>query len=247
MKQQYLIRLDDACPTMDSLKWAQMEALLDKYGVVPMVGIVPDNHDENLIKQEVDEDFWKKVQTWQDKGWAIAMHGYDHCYISDKGMQGINPMWKRSEFAGVPIDLQKEKIRLGVRILRNHGINPKYFFAPSHTFDENTLVALREESDIRIISDTIGRYPYKDEDFYFIPQITGHCVKMPFDGIYTFCFHPNMMDSGAFERIEVFLRLNGGSFIEFDKINLDKFDGKKFWDRVISHFFFLLRRARGLR
>ena len=31
MKSRYLIRLDDACPMMDSEKWLRIEILLDKY------------------------------------------------------------------------------------------------------------------------------------------------------------------------------------------------------------------------
>lgn len=181
MKRQYLIRLDDACPTMDRERWGRMERLLDQYGVKPMVGIVPDCKDENLMRNETDPHFWEKALAWQQKGWTIAMHGYDHCYISDMGMDGFNPMWPRSEFAGVSLEEQKRKVRMGV-IIGSHGLKPKYFFAPSHTFDENTLTALREESSIRMISDTIALKPYRRGDFTFYPQTVGHCVKMPLPG-----------------------------------------------------------------
>lgn len=243
----YLIRLDDACPTMDRGKWQKMEDLLGFYKVRPMVGIIPNCKDQQLTLDEPDQNFWQKALSWQEKGWSIAMHGYDHCYISDKGMQGLNPMWERSEFAGVPIEKQQEKIRDGIKMLKAKGINPKFFFAPSHTFDNNTLIALREESDIRIISDTIGCYPYKKGDFWFIPQIVGHCVKMPISGIYTFCFHPNMMDDADFEGLEKFLQLYGGSFIGFDQIDLYKYGKKRMIDRLISYSFFCYRNLKGLR
>lgn len=246
MGQKYLIRLDDACPTMDSIRWAQMETLLDSYDIKPMVGVVPDNTDDNLNKQEAVPDFWEKVHVWKDKGWAIAMHGYNHCYISNEGMSGLNPMWERSEFAGVSFAKQKEKIHKGVEIFREYGINPHFFFAPSHTFDENTLIALREESDIRIISDTIGRYPYIYDDFYFIPQITGHCVKMPFNGIYTFCFHPNTMSDFDFQRLEAFLKKHHTKFISFDNLHLDEYGRKKTIDRLMSWLFFKYRRLKGV-
>ena len=45
MIKKYLIRLDDACPTMDWGKWRRMERILDKYKVKPMVGIIPENND----------------------------------------------------------------------------------------------------------------------------------------------------------------------------------------------------------
>lgn len=247
MKSRYLIRLDDACPMMDSEKWLRIEVLLDKYRINPMVGVIPNCKDGNLAFQDIDQEFWRKVQSWQEKGWTIAMHGYDHCYVSDKGMQGINPMWKRSEFAGVDLEEQREKVHLGVCILRKHGVNPQYFFAPSHTFDENTLIALREESDIRVISDTIGRYPYKNDDFWFIPQIVGHCVNMPIAGIYTFCFHPNIMDNAAFDSLDYFLRIYGNYFVGFNQIDLTNYGRKRMFDKLLSYFFFSFRRLRGLR
>lgn len=247
MNQKYLIRLDDACPTMDKTKWNRMEGILDRYGIKPMVGIVPDCKDEKLFYQEPDNTFWENARTWHKKSWTIALHGYNHSYVSDRGMEGLNPMWMRSEFAGVPLDEQKEKIRKGVAIMRENGINPKYFFAPSHTFDKNTLIALREESDIMCISDTIGRYPYERDGFWFIPQIIGHCVKMPFDGIYTFCFHPSTMNGAAFVNIENFIKEYCRQFIGFNEIDLSKYDVKKAADKLLSFCFFKIRKIRGLK
>ena len=246
-QSKYLIRLDDACPTMDAAKWQRMEDLLDAYRVKPMVGIIPHCQDPQLMLDEPDPHFWQKALSWQEKNWTLAMHGYDHCYMSDKGMSGLNPMWERSEFAGVPLEKQREKIRDGIQILKDKGIYPKFFFAPSHTFDQNTLTALREESDIRIISDTIGRYPYKKEDFWFIPQIVGHCVKMPIPGIYTFCFHPNKMEDAAFQALESFLQLYSQDFIGFDEIALSDYKQKKKLDVLLSALFFRYRAIRGLR
>jgi len=244
---KYLIRLDDACPTMDSGKWQKMEDLLGFYKVKPMVGIIPNCKDKQLMLEEYDQDFWQKALLWQKKEWAIAMHGYDHCYLSNNGMHGLNPMWERSEFAGVPLEKQREKIRDGIKILKAKGIDPKFFFAPSHTFDQHTLTALREESDIRIISDTIGRYPYKKGDFWLIPQIVGHCVKMPISGIYTFCFHPNKMEDAAFQALESFLQLYSQDFIGFDEIALSDYKQKKKLDVLLSALFFRYRAIRGLR
>lgn len=238
---RYLIRLDDACPYMDSKKWQRMEDLLDKYGVKPMVGIIPANADPKTMIEPENSMFWGKAKVWKEKGWAIALHGYDHCYISDEGMKGLNPMWSRSEFAGVSLETQREKIRKGVYILKQYGLEAKYFFAPSHTFDENTLTALREESNIVIVSDTIGRYPYKIDDFWFIPQITGHCVKMPLKGIYTFCFHPNTMNDSSFINLENFLKLYGGQFVNFNDIELTQYAEKKIFDKILSYIFFKYR------
>ena len=83
MQVKYLIRLDDACPTMKKEMWDRIEALLDSYGIKPMVGIIPDNADKDLKIDEEDTFFWEKARQWQSKKWSIALHGYDHCYILD--------------------------------------------------------------------------------------------------------------------------------------------------------------------
>ena len=246
MKRLYLIRLDDACPFMNRAKWQRMEDLLDKYGVKPLVGIIPANADPKTMIEPEDPYFWDKARVWQGKGWSIALHGYDHCYISDEGMNGLNPIWSRSEYAGVSLELQKEKIRSGVGLLKEHGLNPTYFFAPSHTFDENTLKALKQETDIRKISDTIGRWPYKSGGFWFIPQITGHCVKMPICGLYTFCFHPNTMMDDDFRHLDCFLKKNKSQFIGFDDIELNRYGKKELFDKILSNMFFIYRKMRKL-
>lgn len=247
MKVNYLIRLDDASPYMDSVRWRRIEDILDKYDVKPLVGIIPANADPKTMISDENFAFWSWVHQWIDKGWETALHGYDHVCISDEGLRGLNPVWKRSEFAGVSLEVQKEKIRKGVAILKEHGINPKYFFAPSHTFDENTLRALQEESDIRIISDTIALKPYKRSEFVYIPQITGHCVKMPISGIYTFCFHPNSMKDSDYEALKTFLSINKNYFISFPDLDLTKAKVKGAIDSFLTYSFFLYRKFKGLK
>ncbi len=247
MKTQYLIRLDDACPFMDSKKWHRMEVILDKYHIKPLVGVIPSNADPQTMKEAEDSFFWDKAHQWEEKGWSIALHGYDHVCITEGGMKGLNPFWKRSEFAGLPLEHQREKIRKGYEELQNHGFDPEYFFAPSHTFDENTLEAIRQETKIRIISDTIGRYPYKKGDFIFIPQISGHCSEIPLPGIYTFCFHPNVMKDTNFDTLEAFLKNHQAEFIGFDELNIKNIRGKSFLDVVLSKVFFSYRSIRGLK
>lgn len=244
MNNKYLIRLDDACPTMDGAKWQRMFDILDRYGVRPMVGIIPHNEDPKQEIDALDVEFWNKAKMWQQKGYAIALHGYNHCYISNEGLRGLNPLWERSEFAGVPYDVQKQKIRDGLEILSSHGVKPKYFFAPSHTFDENTLKALKECTDIRIISDTIATKPYKRGDFVFLPQLGGHCTEMKINGIWTFCLHPSTMMDANFEATERFMKEHKEEFVSFESLDLDNLKGKGLLDSLLSKAYFLRRKLR---
>lgn len=115
----YLIRLDDACPYMDRAKWQRMEDVLDRYGVKPLVGIIPANADPKTMIEREDPRFWEKAHSWEKKGWEIALHGNDHVCISNGGMKGLNPFWKRSEFAGLPLEQQREKIKMVSKSLGN--------------------------------------------------------------------------------------------------------------------------------
>ena len=214
---KFILRLDDASDYMDLEKWAHMEKLLDKYGIKPIFGIIPKNADDSLVSiYERNPDFWSLIHSWIDKGWTPAMHGYEHRYVTKYG--GINPVNKRSEFAGLPYEEQAEKIRNGYQILVEHGIEPGIFFAPSHTFDDNTLKAIKNETPIRIISDTVAWDVYKDGEFWFIPQQSGSVRRLPFKTV-TFCYHPNTMSDRAYVVLERFLSVYEGCFIEPSNIN----------------------------
>lgn len=197
------LRLDDACEKMDLKKWALIEGLLDKYNVKPLVGVIPQCEDKMMNQYPVNKLFWELVKSWINKGWTIAMHGFNHVYSTNCG--GINPVNKRSEFAGEPLVVQEEKIKNAIKIFKSHSIDPDVFFAPSHTFDDNTLIALKEHTNISIISDTIAWDCYFRNGFIFVPQQSGRVRKLPFKTI-TFCYHPNTMSPKDFEELERFLQ-----------------------------------------
>lgn len=215
----YILRLDDASEFMNIDKWKRMEKLLDKYGIKPIYGIIPANEDPDLLSYGRVEHFWQLMAKWKNKGWMPALHGFTHVFETNEG--GINPVNFRSEYAGVKLECQKYKIREGYKILKEHNIEPTIFFAPAHTFDKNTMVALKEESPIRIISDTIANDIYFWDDFYFIPQQSGHCRKLPFKTV-TFCYHPNIMSDDDFQTLESFLRRYAKLFCDINIIKLKK-------------------------
>lgn len=239
----YILRLDDASEYMDVKKWTRIENLLDKYSIKPIVGIIPNNNDENLVnKYKIDLEFWEKAMTWQEKDWALALHGYTHVYSTNNG--GINPVNSRSEFAGVSLEEQKEKISKGIKILKEHGLHVNIFFAPSHTFDLNTLEALRLKSDIRIISDTIANNVYKMGNFHFIPQQSGRVRKLPFK-ITTFCYHPNTMSEEDFKILEDFIVKYNSKFVSFGDLNF--IDRKpSLFDIFLRKLYFLIRRIKNV-
>lgn len=240
-KTRFLIRLDDACPYMDRGKWQRMEDILDKYGVKPLVGIIPANADPQTMIEPEDSQFWDKVHLWEMKGWNIALHGYNHVCSTESG--GLNPVHKRSEYAGLSYEEQCQKIRNGYTLLKDKGFDVKWFFAPSHTFDANTLKAIKECTPIRYISDMIATKPYLFKGFTFVPCQMGVLREMTISGYWCACYHPNIMKDEEFVTLESFLDNHKEDFISFEE--LPESDSKSVKDKLLSLAYYTLRRIKG--
>lgn len=243
MSTNYILRLDDACETMDHEKWNQVEMLLEKYDIKPFISVIPNNKDSSQLFNPPDRGFWESLKKKEIKGWEICMHGNTHVYHSASG--GINPVQKRSEFAGMPFETQRMSIREGILKFQVNGFNPRIFVAPSHTFDENTLLALKSESNIRIISDTFSLFPYKQNEFIFIPQQMSIVREVKIPGIFTFCYHPSMMNDSDFVRLENFIKKNASRFLCFEELNLENLKSKKNIDKLFSSLYFQYRKIIG--
>jgi len=245
MNVKYLIRLDDACPQMCHERWQIIENILDGNSVKPLVGIIPANEDIGTSKWEEDTNFWIKAQSWEKKGWEIALHGYNHvCINIDETKDVLNPVWNRSEFAGVPFEKQRDKLEKGYLYLVNKGMHPKYFFAPSHTFDENTLKALYEVTPIRVVSDTYTLKPYKRGEFSFIPCQLGHPKTMWLPGVYTICLHPNNMNDDQMDDLRSFLEFHRHEMASFQDIYNSKFNEARLIDKIVQWMYFTYRKLR---
>ena len=238
---KYLIRLDDACPYMDRGKWQRMEDLLDKYGIKPLVGIIPANTDPETLIEPEDSSFWEKTHYWEKKGWCLALHGFNHVCKTDSG--GLNPVHKRSEFAGLSYEEQCQKIREGYTLLKDKGIDVKWFFAPSHTFDENTLKAIKDCTPIKYISDMIATKPYLYKGFTFVPCQMGVLREMPISAYWCACYHPNIMKDEEFVALDSFLKNHKEDFISFDE--LPQAGSKSVKDKLLSLAYYTLRRIKG--
>lgn len=142
MDRKILLRFDDICPTMNWELWGKAQAILDAANVKALLGVIPDNQDPDLKIDKPHADFWNILLELQKDGHTIAMHGYQHVFSSPH--HGLLNYRMNSEFAGLPLEDQIVKIRRGKEILENHGIYTDVFFAPAHSYDENTLIALSE-------------------------------------------------------------------------------------------------------
>jgi len=168
--------------------WNQIEEMLLCENVKPILAVVPDNVDEKLMVDKPDPAFWDRVREWKQRGWTIAVHGYQHRYLTrEPGLIGLNPY---SEFAGLPLAEQQNKLERALDIFHSQRLDPDLWVAPAHSMDQNTLEALRSLG-IRKVSDGFAIYPHVDaRGILWIPQQMWRFRPMPF-GVWTVCLHPN--------------------------------------------------------
>ena len=198
---KYIIRLDDACETMNKKKWQKIESILDKLNIKPVVAVIPLNDDSDLKIDKKNIYFWDLIKKWQAKGWDVALHGYKHKYHKINIKNQIIPIHQRSEFVGLNLKSQENKIKKGLEIFQLNKIKTNVWIAPSHSFDKNTLLALKNNSDIKLISDGISLYPFVNYGFTFIPQQLWKPKKYPL-GVWTVCLHPNNMSETEINEFE---------------------------------------------
>ena len=209
------IRLDDITPDMDWEKFRRLEKMLDENQIAPLLGIVPDNQDDNLKRNPAMANFDMQIKKWEAKDWVFAMHGWKHIYTTKKG--GMFPLNDFSEFAGVSKEKQREMIFDGKEKLKKMGVVTDIFMAPAHSFDKNTLVSLKEEG-FQYITDGFGSYPYQWKKMTFLPIAfqRNKDVKKK-DGYTTLVFHTNTMSEREFADFEKMLKEYKNDFISYEE------------------------------
>lgn len=207
LKHGYIFRIDDVHPSMDWQAFQGYMDLLGKYGVVPLLGIIPDCRDASLIRHKGSETFWNDIRGFVSTGKAeISQHGFHHVYGKSRSMLsdwllGRNP---QSEFRGLPFHIQMKMIAEGKAILASQGLFTEVFMPPSHTMDGITRQALLENG-FSTVSDGVSLFPYKKGGLFYVPQ-QQWSPKRVRKGIITICFHSGYSyDSSCLKSTEAFL------------------------------------------
>jgi predicted deacetylase len=199
MPARYLIRFDDICPTMNWETWSRIETILLEHKIKPLLAVIPDNQDTKLRVAAPHSSFWDEVRRWQSWGWTIGLHGYQHRFVTQQA--GIVGLHRRSEFAGVPPLEQAEKLLRAVEIFRSHDVRPEVWIAPAHSFDWNTVAALRELG-ITTINDGFAIAPHADpQGLLWVPQQLWRFHWRPF-GVWTVCHHHNRWTDSQFDQFQ---------------------------------------------
>jgi len=237
MTAQYLIRFDDICPTMNWERWEKIEKTLLLHNIKPILAIVPDNKDAKLIIDPPNEDFWNRARIWQEQGWTLALHGYQHLYeTQNAGIMGIN---NYSEFSGLSYDIQREKLTASLAIFQREHIHIDTFVAPAHSFDEITVKILLELG-INIISDGFYLNPVSRLGAVFIPQQLWHFRDMPF-GLWTVCYHHNSDSAKQLDAFEDDIIKYKQSIIDMRSLTSTPNQIKpiSLFDKLFAHLFLL--------
>ena len=211
---QYLLRCDDLCPAVAAERWRRLQALIEEFGIRPILAVVPDNRDPDLQLGPPDPDFWARMRAMEAAGATIALHGYRHLCTS--AGRRLVPLHGWSEFAGVPEETQREWIHEGLRILRGHGLNPRLWVAPRHGFDRRTLAALQAEG-ISLLSDGFARVPFTRGGLTWIPQQLWAPVKKT-KGLWTICVHASTARDWELEGLRAFLSGHSGQFTSVERV-----------------------------
>ena len=184
--RKILLRFDDICPTMDWDKWKTAVEIMDRYDIKPLIGVVPSCVDPELMIDEAAPEFWTYIKELEDKGYKVAMHGYQHLYDTDA--RGIVNNKFASEFAGHSYEDQVQKIKNGKQIFEENGLKVDVFFAPSHSYDMKTICAL-SDCNFKFMSDGKTTLPVKRNEVLCIPCLTGGMPKYIGNRHYMAVFH----------------------------------------------------------
>jgi predicted deacetylase len=211
---QYLLRIDDLCPTVHHRRWQRLAAAIREFNIRPILAVVPDNQDSALCSSPPDPAFWTQMREMQAAGAAIAIHGYRHqCVHQGKSILKFH---NHTEFAGRSAEEQLEMLRAGLHMLRQEGLNPCLWVAPRHGFDWNTLAALRQEG-IGYLSDGIARRPFRRGGVVWIPQQIWAPAERR-KGLWTICLHPKSATGSVAQDLRAFLSHHAARFTSFDRV-----------------------------
>ena len=192
-----LLRFDDVTPQMAWSNFLPFKNEIEDLEIKSILGVVPNCKDKNLNIERANQDFFNLLRQYRDYGDNIFQHGTFHDYSNNSsGILGIN---NNSEFAGLNLHDQIELLKIGKQILQNEEIWEPFFMAPSHSFDENTLMALKL-LDFKAITDGYGFYPYKINNINLVPQLVSKILPFPI-GIQTICVHINSMNESSISKL----------------------------------------------
>lgn len=230
---RYLMRFDDINPEMDWERFFLVKKILEQYNIKSILGVVPNCKDKNLSVAKPFTKYYQYLRKYKAYGDIISQHGYQHIY--DSKVRGKFGSSNNSEFAGHSLKNQYEKLMKGKNILKKHLIWDPVFMAPAHSFDKNTLLALRK-LNFKTVLDGFSLYSYKENGIKFVPQISSKPLPIFLPGISQLCIHINTITDKEINNLIKFIEKNHNLFISLHETSIIN----KFVGRIEKIFVFIL-------
>ncbi|MDF2685618.1 MAG: polysaccharide deacetylase Est4B [Clostridia bacterium] len=218
-KCKIAFRMDDICPSMNWFNFFKVVEILNKINIKPLLGIIPNCEDPKLCCDIPDIKFFEILRRYKKEGFLMAQHGYNHVYVNKNG--GILKINKQSEFAGLSFEEQLKKIKIGKEIMDEQDISTDIFMAPSHSYDINTVKALKALG-FQYITDGYTNKNYKYCGIIFVPCKDVISIKHKMRGIKTVCIHANNMKDDDFKRLNLFIEKYSHCCMNFNELLNEK-------------------------
>jgi len=227
---KYFFRVDDIAPNMNWDNFNLLVSILKKHNIKPLLAVIPDNKDPKLLEYPVIPDFLRIINELKKDGWIIGQHGWQHLAQAGGGILKIH---NSGEFGGLDLNVQGKMIRDGKDIIASKFEKPEIFVAPRHSFDHNTIEALKH-NNFKFISDGIGLYPFKKWGLIWLPQILWRPRKW-FFGLITVALHPNTMNYDELANLRKFIETRRNSIGNFGEL-LDWYDKSSSFEKTLAIF-----------
>lgn len=211
---QYLLRFDDLCPTFSVPRWERFLPLMEEFGIQPMLAVVPDNRDPELMVAEMDADFWMRMRALERGGATIALHGWQHLCRSES--RNLMRGYQLTEFVGVEEETQRAWIEQGIAALHHEGLHPRIWTAPRHGTDDATLRVLKK-AGIEFVSDGLARIPFVQGGLTWIPQQLWGPEEHA-SGLWTILIHSNTASDDEVDRLRKFVAKHAAQFTCFERV-----------------------------
>ena len=227
---KYFFRLDDIAPNMNWDNFNSALEIFKRNNIKPLIAVIPDVKDPKLLNYPINQNFWSIVKELKGNGWIIAQHGYQHLI---RGKGGVLQIHKSGEFGGLGFEEQEIMIKAGRKIMEAQAIIPDVFVAPRHSFDKNTLKALKQNG-FHFVSDGIALWPFKKWNLVWLPQILWRPRKGMF-GLVTVALHTNTMNQEDFKNLEKFIEKNRKNIGDFSEL-MEWHKKSGFIKKILSFF-----------
>jgi len=132
-----IVRNDDIQPCFAFDRFVKVNDIFLEKAVPVTLSVIPFIGNHTLDEDPTLVDYLKDLKRTHPNLFEIALHGYDHQMLSD--------FYGGSEFGGVEYPNQYGRIILGKKALKKTlNIDPVTFIPPFGTYDNNTVLALKE-------------------------------------------------------------------------------------------------------